>query len=231
MNTDAMDVVIYFHGFALGADGTPPLSTFVEVSGLWDADDGVTFARRARPTLVVIPRGDGKPFVNDSWPYRFPATIAQPERIIALALGKMAEARRLQSPTSPASIGKARLLLMAHSGGGLAVLQVLAKLKTPPTEIYLFDALYQNADALVCWATAALTRRGTRLWVGYLGGTASCSEELAVNLAELLAGQPARVTERFRVEPLDGCRIDHMVVPRAYAPLLLKGGRGPMPVS
>ena len=217
----AIDIVLYFHGFALGRDGTPPLSTFVDVSGLFDGRTGVTFARRERPTLVVIPRGDGQPLTKGAWPYRFPATIARPDQVIGLALREIAAARRLRAPEAPEALTAERLLLMAHSGGGLAVLEVLAKLATPPSEIYLFDALYQQPDALTHWVAGTLDRgdRTARLWVGY-AGTKQFSECLADKLVTVLAGQPADVAARFRVEPV---AVKHMEIPRTYAPGLLLG--------
>jgi len=231
-----MDVVLYFHGFSIPPDPMASLSSFMRWSGLVE-HGAPSFTQRARPTLAVIPRGHAAaalPAGTGAWPFTFPAAIAAPDQVIARALAELAAARRARVPAAPAAIAPGRRLLMAHSGGGRAVLDSLPHFATAPTEIYLFDALYQDPrPVLVDWVSAALERHDltARLWAGHLGTTACHSGELDAALANVLAGQPAEVSQRFRVERITRPKVRHMDVPGTYAPELLQGPAGPRGVA
>jgi hypothetical protein len=129
----AIDVVVHLHGFSRSG-ATMPLSEKVPRSGL-------DLSRRTRPTLALLPRGN---WLRYSW-YDFPALPAGGlDRLVDYGLERFAAA--LPAPP-PASLALDRLILTAHSGGGMPAVDAVAGSKRPPDELYVFDGLYGRDPA------------------------------------------------------------------------------------
>jgi hypothetical protein len=174
-NFAAVDVVVHLHGY--GPAGRPfTLQNKEQISGLDfsgpSAGASGSGPSRTRPTLGLIPRGHlfGG---NTGRGYDFPALTARGGAgladLVRWSLDAFATGQ-LQQP--PGSLGRGRLILTAHSGGGAALLGVLGQ--NDPDEVHLFDALYQPAGAVAAWAVrhvradaAALAGRDASDWPAY----------------------------------------------------------------
>ena len=70
-STATVDVIVYFHGFAVAHGPDAPLSEFVKVSSFASPERGIAQVRQT-PTVAIIPRG--VPVAThdtaDPWPYR-----------------------------------------------------------------------------------------------------------------------------------------------------------------
>jgi hypothetical protein len=150
----ALDIVVHLHGFS-GEGAAMPLSGKVARAGL-DLGD------RSRPTVALIPRGN---WLRYSW-YDFPALLAGGiDRLVDYGSERFATA----SARAPAID---RLILTAHSGGGMPALDALAGMRRPPDEFFVFDGLYGRDPA---------------------GGNPMQGVEVVDRwLGERLAGEPAR---------------------------------------
>ncbi len=229
----SVDVVLYFHGFAISGKRQALLSDFVEVSGLDLMKGGKSLADRQTPTIAIVPRGHASPTPSSStpyWPYSFPALVdGGADKLISDALKAFASARKQQSGLADDSLERDRLILMGHSGGGKGVVGTLPGLGTPADEIYLFDALYDDPrPALADWIATVIREypsEDRRLWIGYRGGTAPISEAVQAAAANVIAGSPASKQAGLRkclvVEKAKG---EHMDVPRRYSRGLLSTG-------
>jgi hypothetical protein len=128
----AIDVVVHLHGFSqqggemLLAEKLPRCG--LELSG------------RRRPTLAVLPRGN---WIRRTW-YDFPALIAAGgmdalvEYAVERFAGKVGGGRQ---------IAVDRLILTAHSGGGMPAVDALAGMRRQPDELHIFDGLYGRDPA------------------------------------------------------------------------------------
>jgi hypothetical protein len=124
-----LDVVVHLHGFS-GEGGRMPLSEKV-------ARGGLDLSRRRRPTLALLPRGN---WLGYSW-YDFPALLAGGiDRLVDHALERFSAA----GAGAPAVD---RLILTAHSGGGMPALDAIAAARRPPDEFFVFDGLYGRDPA------------------------------------------------------------------------------------
>jgi hypothetical protein len=230
LHATAIDVVIYFHGFAMAGGPDAPLSDFIDISGLACDDRGLARVRQS-PTLAIIPRGEPAGSVADPgkpWPYYFSALVRDKglTNLIEWALRLLAEARGGADAAAPRNFNMGRLILAAHSGGGRAVLDVLPKLRTAPAEILLCDALYHDPEpCLTDWLAQTLERHDAeqrQFWAGYGPTTAYFSRLLRQDLAGLFKAVPparsALLETRYRVEWVDDA---HMDIPRHYLPVLL----------
>ncbi len=133
LGISAIDVVVHLHGFSRSG-GTMPLSEKVPRSGL-------DLSRRPRPTLALLPRGN---WLRYSW-YDFPALMAGGlDRLVQYGLERFAAA--LPSAVSR-PLGLDRLILTAHSGGGMPAVDAIADCARPPDELYVFDGLYGRDPA------------------------------------------------------------------------------------
>ena len=137
----AVDVVVHLHGFSR-AGGAMQLSEKVERSGL-------DLSRRARPTLAILPRGN---WLRYSW-YDFPALLGGGlDRLIDYARERFAAALAASQPASMSAamsggIEIDRLILTAHSGGGMPAIDAIADAGRPPDEFHVFDGLYGRDPA------------------------------------------------------------------------------------
>jgi LAS superfamily LD-carboxypeptidase LdcB len=233
-----IDVVVHFHGF--WKPGLTLPADIVRVSGLDLAPiDGATGQGRSRPTLTVLPRAhdtgvrqkyrqpDGT-YKNGPYNvYTFPALVTKTGLSDPVAFSL----ERFAAEVGAAAPRIARLVLTAHSGGGLALLQNLRH--HDPHQVHVFDALYWPGDPLAAWARrriaqdraalagldAAAARehmaaRGGALRVfyqgRYAGGTRPNSLAVLRAIAQDLGPE---VRDWYRVEASE---YDHFQIPRQH---------------
>jgi LAS superfamily LD-carboxypeptidase LdcB len=233
-----IDVVVHFHGF--WKPGLTLPGDIVRVSGLDLAPiEGAAGQGRARPTLTVLPRAhdtgvrqkyrqaDGTYKNGPFNVYTFPALVTKtglPD-LVRLAL------ERFAAEVGAAVPRIARLILTAHSGGGLALLQNLRY--HDPHQVHVFDALYWSGDPLVAWARrriaqdraalagldAAAARehmsaRGGALRVFYQGRYAGGTRPNSLAVLRAITRELGpEVRDWYRVEASE---YDHFQIPRQY---------------
>jgi hypothetical protein len=133
LDAAAVDVVVHLHGFSRQGSAMP-LAEKVARSGL-------DLSRRTRPTLAMLPRGN---WLRYSW-YDFPALLAGGlDRLVDYGLERFAAALPL---SARARIETDRLILTAHSGGGMPAVDAIAGARRLPDELYVFDGLYGRDPA------------------------------------------------------------------------------------
>jgi hypothetical protein len=152
----AVDIVVFLHGFSQEGDAML-LSEKVARSGL-------DLSGRDRPTLALLPRGN---WIRHYY-YDFPALLEGGiDRLVDYGLERLAAALPERRP-----LANDRLILAAHSGGGMPAIDIVAGAARPPDELFVFDGLYgrdpRNDEPL----------RGVEVIDGWLG--------------ERLAGEPER---------------------------------------
>jgi hypothetical protein len=150
----ALDIVVHLHGFS-SEGATMPLAEKVARAGL-------DLRKRSRPTLALVPRGN---WLRYSW-YDFPALLAGGiDRLVEYGSERFATA-------SARAAAIDRLILTAHSGGGMPALDAIAGAGRRPDELFVFDGLYGRDPA---------------------GGNPMQGVEVVDRwLGERLAGEPAR---------------------------------------
>lgn len=217
-NPTAIDVVVHLHGFSANASRMRIDTEMRRMSGL---DLGFC----TRPTLTLLPRGD---FYGGSSGrgYDFPA-LTTPGALDSLVKDALTRFTRATGVSAP----RGRLVLTAHSGGGKAMLTIVAQ--SDPDEVHVFDALYQPATALAQWAARRISAgTGAAMRVFYRAGTAKhpgtqpASETLGRTLCTLLADAPPAVRAHFRVERTT---VDHGGIPRQYGGALLADAGSDVP--
>ena len=146
-----IDIVIHLHGYSFQG-AKMPLREKELISGL-DFSDPTNAANttggRSAPTLCILPRGaytGNQPGAN-SGQYTFPALVTDTaiSDLVTYSLERFSSSTALNATPS-----KGRLILTAHSGGGAALVSILAH--NNPDEIQIFDALYSDATRLLKWA-------------------------------------------------------------------------------
>jgi hypothetical protein len=124
----AIDVVVHLHGFSQQR-GEMQLAEKVPRSGL-------DLSGRSRPTLAVLPRGN---WMRYTW-YDFPALLDGGfDDLVDYAVTQFAEGRNIVVD---------RLILTAHSGGGMPAIDAIADAARQPDELHIFDGLYGRDPAL-----------------------------------------------------------------------------------
>ncbi|MGH7045787.1 MAG: hypothetical protein ACREE2_05275 [Stellaceae bacterium] len=218
----SVDVVVHLHGFSREG-GAMLLAEKVSRSGL-------DLSRRERPTLAVLSRGN---WLRYSW-YDFPALLdGGLDRLVDDALDRFAAAR---SNAAPARLGADRLILTAHSGGGMPAIDAIADAQRVPDELHVFDGLYgrdpasgdpmRGLETLERWLDQRLAlepQRPGALRILYLERqTGPFSHEVGRVIAHRLAGfdaeTAARLGRRYRVEPVP---VPHAQIPQYCGPALL----------
>ncbi|MGA8380595.1 MAG: hypothetical protein WB710_05665 [Stellaceae bacterium] len=132
LDAAAVDVVVHLHGFSR-AGAAMALAEKVLRSGL-------DLSRRTRPTLAILPRGN---WLRYSW-YDHPAMLAGGlDRLVEYALARFAASL----PGAPGALEIDRLILTAHSGGGMPALDAIAAARRMPDELHIFDGLYGRDPA------------------------------------------------------------------------------------
>ena len=118
----AIDVVVHLHGFSQQRADMP----LAEKA----ARSGLDLTARRRPTLAILPRGN---WIRHTW-YDFPALLdGGLDRLVDDAVRQFAHERPL---------GVDRLILTAHSGGGMPAVDAIAGARRVPEELFVFDGLY-----------------------------------------------------------------------------------------
>src|SRR5271167_4815381 len=121
----SVDVVVHLHGFSQQG-GEMALSAKVAGSGL-------DLSGRKRPTIALLPRGN---WLRYTW-YDFPALLSGGmDRLVEYGLHRFAQAM------GPGTLAVDRLILAAHSGGGMPAVDAIAGARRAPDEFYVFDGLY-----------------------------------------------------------------------------------------
>ncbi len=201
----ALDIVVHLHGFSQQG-ATMPLAEKVARSGL-------DLSRRTRPTLALLPRGN---WLRYSW-YDFPALLEGGiDRLVDYGLQRFAAA--LPS-SAPAAIAADRLILTAHSGGGMPAVDAIADARRPPDELHVFDGLYgrdpaagdpmRGLETIDCWLDRRLAGEPERqgaLRVVYIEQqtgpfSRKVGELIGRRLAAVDPAAAAILRRRYRVEP------------------------------
>src|SRR5580693_845435 len=126
----SVDVVVFLHGFSQSG-GAMPLGEKIARSGL-------ILAGRDRATLAMLPRGN---WIRHYY-YDFPALLSGGiDLLIASGLYRLSE--KFDHP-----LALDRLILSAHSGGGMPAIDIIAGAQAQPDELYVFDGLYGRDPAL-----------------------------------------------------------------------------------
>lgn len=211
-----IDVVVHLHGFSQRGDAMP-LAEKVPKSGL-------DLAGRTRPTLALLPRGN---WIRHTW-YDFPALLdGGLDRLVDDSLRLFADGR-------PPVVD--RLIVTAHSGGGMPAVDAIAGARRLPDELHIFDGLYgrdpaagnplQGIKAIDAWLEARMAREPERpgaLRVVYLERqTGPFSREVGRlierHLAKAAPGLAPVLQPRYRVEP---SAVPHAYVATVCGPVLL----------
>jgi hypothetical protein len=198
-----IDVVVHLHGFSRSGE-TMLLSEKVPRSGL-------DLSRRTRPTLALLPRGN---WLRYSW-YDFPALLAGGlDRLVEYGLVRFAAA----AGVAGGGIALDRLLLSAHSGGGMPAIDAIAGSQQPPDELHIFDGLYgrdpatgdpmRGLETIERWLAQRIAEEPDRpgalrvIYIDQQTGPFSrkVGELIARHLARLAPAEAANLQRRYRVE-------------------------------
>lgn len=210
-----VDVVVHLHGFASQAHDMDIVRHKLPISGLDFADpDKPGTVGRTSPTLLVLPRGSHQPNAARYDRYTFPDLVKPGalQSLIELSLAEFARA-------TGASVTRNRLILTAHSGGGAALVAILAH--TDPDEVYTFDALYNDPKNLISWAQRRMAAGTGALRVLYRAGEQTARNSERVARAVSIAGSPS-----FRVERTT---VGHNSIPRRFGWRLLADSAADLP--
>jgi hypothetical protein len=233
-----IDVVVHLHGYSSDRERMSLSRTKEPNSGLVNPNNAADLSLgRQRPTLAILPRGHyfGGRSGNG---YSFPTLIAPMglQGLMDFCLYHWSSQLGVAQP----SIG--RLIITAHSGGGAALMPILQH--NNPHEVHVFDALYQDASALIRWAQARIRadyialqtpRIDLETWMRSEGGalrvfyrreTATQPYSLAVHRAiapslsrlSALPDPSQRLADWYRVEQTP---VAHGDIPRRYGWTLL----------
>jgi hypothetical protein len=219
----SVDVVVHLHGFSQQG-GTMPLAEKVAGSGL-------DLSERERPTIALLPRGN---WLRYTW-YDFPALLDSGiDRLVEHGLQRFGEAM------GRSALAVDRLILSAHSGGGMPAIDSIAGARRPPDEFYVFDGLYgrdpargdpmKGLETIDQWLGERLAREPGRegaLRVVYIEQqtgpfSRKVAELIACRLADVEPALTAPLQRRYRVEP---SRVPHSQIARRCLPDLLAGSR------
>jgi hypothetical protein len=214
----SVDVVVHLHGFSQRGRAMP----LAEKA----ASSGLDLSRRTRPTLALLPRGN---WLRYTW-YDFPALLeGGMDRLVDYGLERLAEA------AGQGTVGADRLVLTAHSGGGMPAVDVIAG-GTQPDELYVFDGLYgrdpslgdpmRGLETIGGWLGERVAQEPARagaLRVIYIEQqTGPFSREVGKLIARRLANLDpelaALLRRRYRVEP---SLVQHSQIARRCLPELL----------
>ncbi len=220
LDAAAVDVVVHLHGFSREG-GAMPLAEKVPRGGL-------DLSRRWRPTLAMLPRGN---WLRYGW-YDHPALLAGGiDRLIEYGLAWFAAAL----PTA-AALEIDRLILTAHSGGGMPAVDAIDGARRPPDELHVFDGLYgrdpatddpmRGLETIDRWLRERVAREPGRkgaLRVVYIEQqTGPFSRRVGALISQhLAAADPvlaADLRRRYRVEP---SAVQHAQIAQRCGPDLL----------
>ena len=211
-----IDVVVHLHGFSQQG-GQMPLAEKVGRSGL-------DLAGRISPTLALLPRGNS---LRHTW-YDFPALLGGGlDRLVDDAVRLFAHGR---------SLAVDRLILTAHSGGGMPAIDAIAGTRRAPDELFVFDGLYgrdptagdplQGVEVVDRWLAERMAREPGRpgaLRIVFIERqTGPFSREVGRlidrHLETAAPGLRSILAPRYRVEP---SAVPHAYVAAVCGPVLL----------
>jgi hypothetical protein len=215
----AVDIVVFLHGFSRQGREMP-LAEKAAISGL-------DLSGRKRPTLALLPRGN---WLRYTW-YDFPGLLAGGiDRLAGYSLQRFALAM------DRGKLVAERLILAAHSGGGMPAVDAIAGAHRQPDELYVFDGLYgrnpaigdplQGVEVVDRWLADRLKGEPERegalrvLYIEQQTGLFSRSVAALIDrrLAELEPGVAEALRRRYRVEV---ARVQHSQIARRCLPELL----------
>jgi hypothetical protein len=216
---NAVDVVLFLHGFSRQGRDMP----LAEKA----ASSGLDLSGRKRPTLALLPRGN---WLRYTW-YDFPALLSGGiDRLVEYGLQRFAEA------IGCGALVAERLVLAAHSGGGMPAVDAIAGARRPPDELYVFDGLYgrdpatgdpmRGVEIIDRWLGQRLAsepeREGALRILFIEQQTGPFSRAVAALIARRLAEVEPALAEvlrrRYRVEP---SAVQHSQIARRCLPELL----------
>jgi hypothetical protein len=225
LSATALDIVVHLHGFSQEG-GAMPLSEKVIRSGL-------ELSARARPTLAVLPRGN---WIRHYY-YDFPALLSGGiDQLIEYGLQQFTRAVASASRQIVSPLAADRVILSAHSGGGMPAVDVIAGARRPPDDFYVFDGLcgrdpslgspLLGVEVIDRWLGDRLRREPQRegaLRIIYIEQqTGLFSRQVAELIARRLTAADrelaARLSRRYRVE-VSG--VQHSQIARRCMPELL----------
>jgi hypothetical protein len=149
-----IDIVVYLHGF--GRPGPRFLADKADRAGLDMVNTAGTVTRRMRrPTLALVPRGR----YEDDNVWKFQRVLPHAAALYALVDAGLAWLARsvlgLAAPATFARGPQTRLTMMAHSGGGAGLSNLLAN-GLNPDEVICFDSMYGGEAPIAAWAAARI---------------------------------------------------------------------------
>ena len=216
---DAVDVVVFLHGFSQQGRDMP----LAEKA----ASSGLDLSGRKRPTLALLPRGN---WLRYTW-YDFPALLSGGiDRLVEYGLERFAGALGREA------VSAERLILAAHSGGGMPAVDAIAGAQRPPDELYVFDGLYgrnpatghpmQGIETIDRWLGERLAGEPDRegalriLYIEQQTGPFSraVAALIAPRLAEIEPSRAEALRRRYRVEVAP---VQHSQIARRCLPELL----------
>ncbi|MGH7111777.1 MAG: hypothetical protein ACREFK_15270 [Stellaceae bacterium] len=216
----AVDVAVFLHGHS--QEG--------RAMALTDkvARSGLDLSRRERPTLALLPRGHW----FRHYYYDFPALLAGGlDRLAEYALDLFGQAMGRRE-----ALGCDRLVLAAHSGGGMPAVDVIAEASRAPDEFFVFDGLYgrdpasgdplRGLETIDRWLDGRLAQEPARpgaLRIVFIESqTGRFSRAVAglidCRLAALDRDPAEMLARRYRVE---SAIVQHSQIARHYLPELL----------
>jgi hypothetical protein len=220
----AIDVVVHLHGFSQQG-GAMPLTEKVPRSGL-------DLAGRTRPTLALLPRGN---WIRHTY-YDFPALLdGGIDRLVAYGVERFVEAIGTRR-----ELAVDRLILSAHSGGGMPAVDTIAGAARLPDELYIFDGLYgrdprlgdpmQGVEIVARWLGERLACEPAclgALRVIYIERqtgpfSRAVGEVIASHLQRAAPGRVADLAPRYRVQPSG---VPHGYIALIAGPQLLADAR------
>jgi hypothetical protein len=221
MAAPSVDVVIYLHGFSQQG-GAMPVGEKV-------ANSGLDLTGRKRPTLALLPRGN---WLRYTW-YDFPALLEDGmDRMVDYGVRRFAQAM------DRGTLAVDRLVLAAHSGGGMPAVDVIAGARQAPDEFYVFDGLYgrdpakgdpmQGLETIDRWLGERIEQEPERegalrvIYIEQQTGPFSrqVGELIARRLADVEPALALTLQRRYRVEVSP---VQHSQIPRRCLPELLAG--------
>lgn len=241
-NDRKIDIVVYLHGF-----GNPKnkKDCFLEYKSFWaglempDALIGVTKGR-GRPILALVPKGiyiksfypSGNP--KYGWYFNKLKTSTVFNKLVKEGLRWLeSDVLKQKAPKNakPLNLKVGRMTLIAHSGGGAAMNNLL-NAGVDPDVVICYDSTYGAANPIIKWATKKIVSDNTlitskqspkaalRIFYGY-GSPRLAARQIKKAVKRLLRKQKMHCTtlaDRYRIE---FTTVKHGHIPKVYTGLLL----------
>lgn len=183
-----IDIVVHLHGYSSQRDDARFLPRKAAAAGVDMVDGGTVRIRASRPTLALVPRG--RHTSGATWLFDRLADRAALDQLIDAGLAWLATT--VLTLASGSTLGRGRLTLAAHSGGGAGLSALLAA-GVNPDEVIGFDSMYGGEEAIRRWALARIaspdaSRSGLRVF--YTGCSGPSTEHPAGRWVTARDGKP-----------------------------------------